>query len=64
MTFITSTTPPTFKMSKVAATNLRDNPKLFVDYVLMVFFYGKGCNNRCAYSALLQNSNLEKEHRL
>lgn len=40
MTFITST-PPTFKMSKVAATNLRDNPKLFVDYVLMFFFMEK-----------------------
>ena len=40
MTFITST-PPTFKMSKVAATNLRDNPKLFVDYVLMSFFMEK-----------------------
>ena len=28
-------------MSKVAATNLRDNPKLFVDYVLMSFFMEK-----------------------
>ena len=51
--------PSTFKMSKVAATNLWDNPKLFVDYVLM-FFNVKGCNNRYMKYAPLQNNNSKR----